>query len=59
MKAFADDKFDVAKVIISVHDRVENIMRKGENADYHNFLLFPQCFQKVSFSGSFKVETVW
>ena len=26
----------------------------GENAGYHNFLLFPQCFQKPSFSGSLK-----
>ena len=34
--------------------RVENIVGKGENAGYWHFLLFPQCFQKASFSSSFK-----
>ena len=34
--------------------RVENIVEKGENAGYQYFLLFPQCFQKVSFSGLLK-----
>ena len=39
--------------------RVENIVGKGENAGYQHFLLFPQCFQKASFSGSLKVRIVW
>ena len=30
----------------------ENIVGKGGNAGYKRFLLFPQGFQKVSFSGS-------
>ena len=38
--------------------RVENIVGKGENADYQHFLLFPQCFQKASDTGSFKVLIV-
>ena len=38
--------------------RVENILRKGENAGFQHFLLFPQCFQKASFSGSLKVGIV-
>ena len=29
-------------------DRVENIVRKEEIADYEQFLPFPQCFQKLS-----------
>ena len=29
-------------------DRVENTVRKGEIACYEQFLLFPQCFQKLS-----------
>ena len=29
-------------------DRVENIVGKGEIARYEQFLLFPQCFQKLS-----------
>ena len=28
--------------------RVENIVRKREIACYEQFLLFPQCFQKLS-----------
>ena len=39
--------------------RVENIVRKGENAGYQHFLLFPQCFQKSSSQGSFKFGIVW
>ena len=35
--------------------RVENIVRKGENAGYQHFLLFPQCFQKPSSPGSLEV----
>ena len=31
-------------------------MEKGENPGYQHVLLFPQCFQKVSFSGSLKVR---
>ena len=29
--------------------RIENILGKGEIARYEHFLLFPQCFQKLSF----------
>ena len=58
-KAFSEEKLNVAKIMISVFDRVENIVRKGENAGYQHFLLFPQCFQKVFFSGSLKVGIVW
>ena len=41
LKACADDEFIVAEMMISVCDRVENIVRKGKNADYQHFLLFP------------------
>ena len=34
--------------------RVENVVGKGENAGYQHFLLFPQCFQKDTFSRAFK-----
>ena len=49
-KAFADDKSNVAKNLIFLFDRVENIVGKGENAGYQHFLLFSQCFQRPSFS---------
>ena len=51
LKAFADNKFDVAKMLIFLFDRVGNIVGKGENADYQRFLLFLQCFTKSSSSG--------
>ena len=48
LKAFADNKLNVAKIIICLFDKVENIVGKGENAGYQQFLLFPLCFQKAS-----------
>ena len=47
------------KMMIFVFNRVENMLGKGENADYQHFLLFPPCFQKVSVLGSLKVGSVW
>ena len=37
LKAFADDKLNVTKMVISVLDRVENIVGKGEIACTSNF----------------------
>ena len=42
-----------------VLERVENIVGKEENAGYQHFLLFKQCFQRLSSSGSLKVGIVW
>ena len=58
-KAFADVKIHVTLTIISVFDRVENIVGKGENAGYQYFLFFPQCFQKASFQNSSTGVIVW
>ena len=46
-------------MIISVFDRVENIVGKGENAGYQHFLLFLQCFEKASFPYMLKGVIVW
>ena len=46
-------------MIISVFGSVENIVRKGENAGYKHFLLFPQCFEKASFPEASKGVIVW
>ena len=54
LKAFADDKINVNEVLKTGLGR-----GKGENASYQHFLLFPQCFQKPSVSGSLKVGIVW
>ena len=55
VKAFIDNKNNVAQMMISIFYRVENIVGKGENAGYQHFLLFPQCFQKASLLGSLKM----
>ena len=59
LKAFADDEINVNEKLKFALGRVENIVGKGENAAYQHFLLFPQCFQKLSLSGSLKVGIVW
>ena len=47
----------ITQMIISVLDRVENIVGTGENAGYQHFLLFLQCFQKPFFlNGRFNSE---
>ena len=46
-------------MIISVFDRVENIVGKGENVGYQHFFPFLQCFQKLSSKGLYKVGIVW
>ena len=59
LKAFADDNLNVAKMTISVFDREEDTLGKGENAGYQHFLLFPPCFPEHSSLESFKVGIVW
>ena len=59
LKAFVHNKFNVATMIISVFDRVENIVGRGENACYQHFFLFPQCFEKLSLLVLFKVKIMW
>ena len=54
--AFADDKFNATYIMTSLLDRVENFLEKKENAGYQHFLLFPQCFQKLSVSRSLNVR---
>ena len=41
LKAFTDIRLKVAKMTISLFDRVGNTVGKGENAGYQHFLLFP------------------
>ena len=48
-KAFVDDNSSVAKMVKIVFDRVENIMRKGENGDYQHFSSFPTMFSNGYF----------
>ena len=59
LKAFADDKLNIVKMAISLFDKVENSVGKGENVGYQYFLLLTQCFPKSSSLGSLKVGIVW
>ena len=59
LKASADDKINVIQKVKLALGRSENIVGKGENAGYQHFLLFPQCFQKATYSQSLKVVIVW
>ena len=55
LRAVAENKLKVAEKLKSVIRYIENIVeKKAENADHQHFLLFPQCFQKLSFSVLFK-----
>ena len=46
LKAFADDKLNVTKIIISVFDRIENIVGKGEIACTSNFSFSHNVFKR-------------
>ena len=47
LKAFADDKLHVTKMIISVPDRAENIVGKGEIACTSNFSFSYNVFKRL------------
>ena len=47
MKEFADYNFRFDESERKFSERVENTVGKGEVARYEQFLLVPQCFQKV------------
>ena len=57
LKAFAEDKSNVV-MMISLFDREENTVGKGENAGKQHFLLFPQCFPNPPSLRSLKVGIV-
>ena len=58
LKTFADDILDIPMMIIFVFDRVENVVERGENAVYQQFLLFLQYFPSPPL-GSLKVAIKW
>ena len=59
LKAFADDKLNIAKMTISFFNRIENTVGKGENAGYQHFLLFPHCFPNSFSLRPSKVGILW
>ena len=54
LRAFADNKLNVAEMTISLYHTVENTVEKRENAGFQHFLFFPEC----SSLGSLKVGIV-
>ena len=44
--AFSDNKLNIAKINISLFDRMENTVERWENAGHQHFLLSPQCLPK-------------
>ena len=56
---FADDITIVTKIMKTAFGRTVNIVGKGTNSVYEHFLLFSQCCQKATFSGSLKVGILW
>ena len=49
LDTFADVKLDVAEMMTSPLDRVENTVERGENVGYQHFLLLPTVFSKAFF----------
>ena len=49
LKTLADNKINVNQKLKFDTGRVENIVGKGENADYHHFLLYCNVFKKAFF----------
>ena len=58
LKSFPDNILIVAEMVQFLCDRVENIVRKGENAGNRHFFLYPQCFLKPFLSGPLKLRIV-
>ena len=52
-------ELSLTKMIITIFDRVENIVGKGEIACTSIFSFFPQCFQKASFPDPSKGVIMW
>ena len=59
LKASADDKISVNLKTEFYFGMSRKHCGKGESAGYQHFLLFPQCFQKPSFSALLNVSIVW
>ena len=56
LKAFVDDKLNVTNLTISVFDRVENIVGKGEIARVSNFSFSHNVFKRLLFQPRKKVS---
>ena len=55
LKAYADDKLNITKMMISVFDRVENIVEKGEIACESNFSFSHNVLKRLLFQTCHKM----
>ena len=46
VKTFSDYKINITQMIISDLNGAENMVGKGENVGYQDFLIFSPCFQR-------------
>ena len=51
LKAFAENKINMAQKLKFVSGQIGNIVGKGENTGFQQFLLVPQCLLKAFFQG--------
>ena len=51
LKAFADEKLNIAWMTISLFNRIENTVEKGENVDYQHFSFPHSVFQSLLLQG--------
>ena len=58
LEACTDDKINMSENFEVVLWRVENIVKKGKNADFQHFL-FASVFSKGLFDGVLEVGIVW
>ena len=59
LKTFAGNKINATQKLKFALGGVENIVGKGKNAGFHNFLLFPRCLQQRSLPGLLNFRIVW
>ena len=59
LKEFADDNFKFDENGRNLSKQVEYTVEKGEIAQYEQFLVIPQCFQKACFPRASKGVIVW
>ena len=59
LKQSADDNFEFDENSRKFSKWAESTVGKGEIARYEQFLLYPQCFQKVCFLEASKGVIVW
>ena len=59
IKAFTEEKLNLARMRVSLFEQIENSVGKGGNAGYQHFLLLSQCIEKSNLQVLLKTGFVW